>query len=282
MGLSPDPGFAHNKHAAKPDCELYHPGLGNYVPSSTPRATFRTEDEPAEIGMCLEDEESWATYLRLPEIADLGTVRLRSLRSGSVQVDAGGTLNSLSLMELRPGIGSARLVVPPSATPYKVTPIGDWPPSISKTPWQGGARGLNPRGTAFRIRRGEWVRLKEGSAIELGEVLRVVADVRNAPPYDCSPQAAKALSHHGLNWRMWRIELPAETTPSLERWADGMGVVLLEAAWDVSLLSIPHGFNSDHQIPILGTTETLIAKLRSPNTGLRATVSLRTGSSSQT
>src|ERR1035437_8898568 len=101
--------------------------------------------------MCLEDGESWTTYLRLPEIADLGTIRLRSLRSGSVQVDAGGTLNSLSLIELRPGIGSARLVVPPSATPYKVTPTGDWPSSISKTPWQGGARGLNPRGTAFRM-----------------------------------------------------------------------------------------------------------------------------------
>lgn len=94
MGLSPDPGFAHNKHAARPDCELYHPGLGNYAPSSGPRATLRAEDAPEEIGMCLEDGEPWTLYLRLPELADLGGVRLRSLRAGSVQVDSGGTLSS--------------------------------------------------------------------------------------------------------------------------------------------------------------------------------------------
>ena len=28
MGLSPYPGFAHNAHAARLDCDLYHPSLG--------------------------------------------------------------------------------------------------------------------------------------------------------------------------------------------------------------------------------------------------------------
>ena len=132
MDLSPDPGFAHNKHAARPDCELYHPGFGCYVPS--PRLLLgpapNAEDAPEEIGMCLEDGDSRITYLRLPEIKDLGSVRLRSLRSGSVEVETGGTRNSLSLMELRPGIGSVRLVDPPAATPYRTVPGG--PPQFPR------------------------------------------------------------------------------------------------------------------------------------------------------
>ena len=284
MGPSPDPGFAHNKHTARPDCELYHPGFGYYVPSpsSAPRAALNAEDAPEEIGLCLEDGESWTTYLRLPEISDLGNVRLRSLRSGSVEVESGGTRNSLSLMELRPGIGSARLVVPPAATPYKIAPAGDWPASISQKRWQAGARGLNPRGTPFRMRRGEWVRLKEDSAVELGEELRVVADSRNAPPTACSPEAAEVATHNRISWRMWRVVLPTESTPLVERWAEDIGVVLLEAAWDISILSIPHAFNSEDVVPILGTRETLVGKLKSPDSGVQTMLSLRTGSASQT
>ncbi len=187
MGQSPDPGFAHNKHVAKPDCELYHPGFGN-IPTgltASPQPIPSAEDAPDEIGMCLEDEGIWTIYLRLPEISDLGNVPLRSLRTGLVEVDTGGTRSSLSLMELRPGIGSARLVVPPAATLYRVDPKGDWPPSISQEPWQGTARGLNPRGTVFGMRRGEWVRLKEGSAVRMGDELRVVAESRNTPPPIC-------------------------------------------------------------------------------------------------
>jgi hypothetical protein len=163
IGLSPDPIFAHNKHTARPDCELYQPGF--WTGGSSPaRAVKSTEDAPEEIGLCLEDAgAAWTTYLRVPEIPDLGNLRLRSLRSAVVEVDAGGTLHRLSLMELRPGIGAARLAVPPATTAYKVVPRGDWPAVITQQPWQASARGLNPRGTLFRARRGEWVRLKEGS-----------------------------------------------------------------------------------------------------------------------
>ena len=278
MGLSPDPGFAHNKGEAKPNCELYFQSFGIHLPSPA-RPTARTEDALEEIGMCVEDGEVWTTYLRLPEIR--GDVRMRALRGGSVQVDAGGTRNSISLMELRPGIGSARLVVPPVAVPYKVTPHGEWPLSISQAPWQGVARGLNPRGTPFRMRRGEWVRLKEGSAVELGEELLVVAESGNAPPHACSPEPRKTVLHNRLNWRMWRIELPAESTSSLDRWAENIDVILLEPAWKASILSVPNSFSSDEQVPILGTRSTLIGRLESPRDGGRTTISLRLGSASQ-
>jgi hypothetical protein len=281
MGLSPDPVFAHNKHAARPDCELYQPGFGTSV-GSPAQAVASTEDAPEEIGMCLEDAgASWTTYLRVPEIPDLGNLRLRSLRSGSVEVDAGGTQHRLSLMELRPGIGAARLAVPPTATSYKVSPKGDWPSAIAQEPWQGSARGLNPRGTLFRLRRGEWVRLKEGSAVELGEKLRVVAEFRNAPPSGCLAEAASVVAHSRVNWRMWRVVLPIASIASLERWAEDLGVVVREAAWRISLINVPQAFDDEEQIPILGTKIALIGKFERPYEGASTTAVLHAGSSSQ-
>lgn len=282
MGLSPDPGFAHNKYAAKPDCELYHPGLGGYTPSASPphvTRPSRAEDSAQEIGMCLEDGNQWALYLRLPEIPDLGEVRLHSLRTGSVEVDAGGSKASLSLMELRPGIGAARLVVPPVVVPYKVAPGGNWPLTLSKNLWQGGACGLEPRGTLFRLRRGEWARVREGSAIEFGEDLRVVADARNSPPAECSPEARGVVSNRGISWRMWRVVLPPESSYRVESWAEHLGVVLVEPTWEISLLTVPQGFSSG--VPILGTKQPLIAALKNPQCGTKTAVSLRTGSGSK-
>ena len=58
MGLSPDPGFAHNKHAAKPDCELYHPGLGNYIPLPDSWATFRAEMNPKKSACAWRTESA--------------------------------------------------------------------------------------------------------------------------------------------------------------------------------------------------------------------------------
>jgi len=280
IGQSPNPGFAH--FMGSPDCELYQPGIGDYVaPSATTRVIQNAEDAPEEIGMCLEDQASWTTYLRLPEIVDQYDVRLRSLRNGSIEVDAGGVHLSVSLLELRPGIGSARLVVPPTVKQYNVTPRGSWPSSISQKPWRTAARGLNPRGTVFTMRRGEWVRLKEGSAVELGDELRVVAQSQSSPPSSCSPEATGVVFHNRLTWQMWRVSLPDECDPSLERWAEGVGVVLLEPAWDLTVLSVPHGFSSKSRVPVFGTNEMLIAKLTSPQGRARTSLSLKTGTSGQ-
>jgi hypothetical protein len=221
--------------------------------------------------------------LRLPELSELGNdVRLRSLQAGSVEVDASGAMRRISLLELRPGIGSARLVVPPTINCYNVTPRGVWPSSISQTLWRGVARGLNPRGTIFRMRRGEWVRLKEDSAVELGEELRVVAESRNSPPACCSPQGVGVVIHNRLNWRMWRIVLPIESSPAVERWAEALGVVLLEPVWNLTILSIPHAFDSTRRVPVFGINEALIAKVKSPKPGAQSGISLNISSSSQT
>lgn len=280
IGLSPDPIFAHNSNTARPDCELYQPGFWATSASTAPIKS--AEDSPEEVGMCLEDDgASWTTYLRLPEIAVHEGVRLRSLRNGSVEVEADGTRHSLPLLELRQGIGSGRIAVPPSSTTYRVSPKGEWPAALSQKPWQGEARGLNLLGTLFRMRRGEWVRLREGTVVELGEKLRVLGELRNAPPSVCSPEAGGTLTHRRINWKMWRVAMPIAKTASLERWAEDIDVIVRDAAWNVSLVSLPQSFNDEGRTPVVGTKKTLIGKLESPHKGVSTTALLRTGSSSQ-
>lgn len=274
MGLNPYPGFAHNQHPPDPDCGLYYGGGYTTSTSSYRPSPPKTQDAPHEISLCLEDGNTWQLYLRLPEIAELGDIRLLELRTGLVEVDAGGTKESLSLMELRPGIGTAQLAVPPVFVDYRVSAGGAWPPSLSKKQWQGIALGIGTEGTLFRLRRGEWVRVKEGSAIEFGEKLRVVADWSKAPPAECSREPMGVVTNKGIKWRMWRIVLPHENSVRVESWADELGVVLVEPAWEASLLSVPQGFIGD--VPIVGTKQTLVAKLKSPEVDSETSVFLRT------
>ncbi len=80
---------------------------------------------------------------------------------------------------------------------------------------------------------------------------------------------------------MWRVSLPDESTPTLERWAEDVGVVLLEAAWEVSILSVPHAFSPIDRVPAFGTREALIARLVSPESHAQTSLSLDTGGARQ-
>ena len=86
----------------------------------------------SEFDLCLDDQENWSLFLRFPEISDLGNARLRTLVDGSVNVVTGSDSKSISLMELRPGVGSARLVVPPSINSYDATPTGNGLPTFHR------------------------------------------------------------------------------------------------------------------------------------------------------
>jgi hypothetical protein len=282
IGLSPNPIFAHNPHEGSPDCENYYPWQGGYdVPPSPavsrPRAAV--EDTPDELGLCLEDAESWTMYLRVPELStgELGSVSPRPLTSAFVEVESGGERNRLPLIELRPGVGSARLAVPPMTPAYKITTTGSWPAVIRQRRWQKTSRGLSPRGTPFRLRHGEWVRLREDSPVELGEELRVVADQRNSPPADCQPVAGKVVSFRGQNWRMWRVSLPTVSTRQFEAWAESLGVEAVEPAWEVRFASIPDAVDPVRQLPVFSSRRTLIVQLGAPHYGARADISLSTG-----
>ena len=163
-------------------------------------------------------------------------------------------------MDLRPGVGSARLVVPPSMSTYEAAPAGQWPPDLSSDRWTGTCEGLNPRGTPFVLRKGEWERLRNGGELELGSEIRIVADVRNAPPPVCSVEALAVKPHSKLEWRVWRVFLPDSISTSLDRWAEAINVTLASPADEVALLGVPQGFDSNG--PIFTTGHSFIAKVK--------------------
>lgn len=262
IGQSPDPGFAHNAHVARLDCDLYHPVFG--VENVGPRGEVPAAELTNEIGLCLDDplddKGTWSLYLRFSEISDLGKSRLRALTAGTISVVTGSSSASISLMDLRPGVGSARLVVPPSMNAYEASPAGQWPPDLESDRWSGTCEALNPRGTAFVLRKGEWERLRDGGELELGSEIRIIADVRNAPPPVCSVEALAVKPHSKLEWRMWRVSLPEAISASLDCWADAINVTLASPADEVALLGVPQGFDSNG--PVFMTGHSFIAKVK--------------------
>lgn len=272
MGLRPFPGFAHNAHAGRLDCDLYHPSFGGEVSSGWTGGL--EDDETGEFDLCLDDQESWSLFLRFPEISDLGNARLRTLSDGSVNVVTGSDSRNISLMELRPGVGSGRLVVPPSINSYDATPTGKWPADLPSDRLSGSCEGLNLRGTPFVFRNGEWERVRPGAELKLGTEIRVVAEATNAPPATYSSGSAVILSHNKVRWRMWCMVLPDAVSNLLDRWAEAIEVSFAQPTDELSLLGVPHSFSWDG--PIFPTGHPFIAKVKWAPDEAPGALSLRT------
>lgn len=272
MGLSPYPGFAHNAHTAQLDCELYHPSLGGEV-SNAWTGTL-DGDERSEFDLCLDDRENWSLFLRFPEISDLGNARLRALAAGSVNVVTGRDSKNIFLTELRPGVGCARLTVPPSINSYDASPAGKWPSDLPSDRWTGSCAGLNPRGTPFVLHNGEWERRGAGTELRLGSEIRIVAEATNAPPAMYSSKPALTISHNKITWRMWRVFLPDTISDSLDRWAEAIEVNFAQPADELSLFGVPYGYGPDGSIFAIG--HQFIAKAKWAPDEAPATLSLRT------
>ena len=163
-------------------------------------------------------------------------------------------------MDLRPGVGSARLEVPPSMGTYEASPAGQWPNDLSSDRWTGNCKGLNARGTPFVLRKGEWERLKGGDELQLGSEIRIVADVRNAPPPACSVEVQAIKPHNKLEWRAWRVFLPDSVSTALDRWAEAINVTFASRAGEIALLGVPQGFDSNG--PVFTTGHSFIAKIK--------------------
>ena len=272
MGLSPHPGFAHNAHAARLDCDLYHPSFGGEA--STVWAGALEDDGTSEFDLCLDDQENWSIYLRFFEISDIGNTRLRTLADASVNIVTGSDSKNISLMELRPGVGSARLVVPPSINSYDATASGKWPADLPSDRWSGSCAGMNLRGTPFVFRNGEWERLRSGVELKLGSEIRIVAEATNAPPAMYSSGASVTVSHNKVAWRMWRVSLPDAVSNALDRWAEAIEVSFAQPIDELSLLGVPHGFGPDG--PIFAAGHCFVAKVKWAPGEAQGTLSLRT------
>ena len=186
----------------------------------------------------------------------------------------GSDSKSISLMELRPGVGSARLVVPPSINSYDATPNGKWPADLPSDRWNGSCSGLNPRGTPFVLRNGEWECLGPCAELKLGTEIRIVAEATNTPPARYSSGSAGTISHNKVTWRMWRMTLPDTISSALDRWAEAIEVTFTQQADELSLIGVPHSSSSDG--PIYATGNRFIAKVKWAPDEAPATLSLRT------
>jgi hypothetical protein len=234
-----EPYFAHAQGEVEPDCELYFPGTysGSLEPS---RPRREVEDTAIEPGLYISTTEPWGLTLRIPEIpaAELGKSSIFSLVNGYVDVFAGiQRVNRICAIDLKPGVGSAHVEVPPTSDNYELCPEGDWPQEIEFQRWSAKSRGLNSDGTLFRLHHGEWVRLRERSAVEWGETLFMVAQRQSRPPMTCQPKPLRHNLGNEIKWVAWQLELPDTPIKEVEDWLDRIGYIAIFPSGRIQLVS---------------------------------------------
>src|SRR5262249_40671051 len=157
-------------------CRHYVFGVGTPSGRGGHRHVVAVEDVVSEpcLGMDVDGETQWSLFIRVPEIPNhlFGSAALMSLQSAAVRLRAGVVeVERISGLGIRPGFGIARIAVPPCAQVYQLSPEGVWPVGIQTDRWRSWARGVERRGTVFRLHDGEWLRIRQGSAVEWGEQL---------------------------------------------------------------------------------------------------------------
>src|SRR6266436_1302017 len=265
-GLIRDPYFAHRANEGSPDCEDYYPGGGASTRPKSSSVRREGEASPAEAGLCLNDAEgAWNTYLRLPEIPaqELATVSSGALRHAHVEIRADGDLiETLPALELWPGVGSARVCVPPSSKPYQIEPMGEWPKGVNAQRWHAVSVGLSEMGTLFRFSRGEWVRLRLASLVEWGDFLCCVGNSRMVPPTSCTPFLVKGLIQ---NWSLWHLQLPPEPGLIAERWLRSLGHDVSLPEPHLQIMTVPNAVDPTTRVPSFEHGVPIVAKVVTGN-----------------
>ena len=268
--------FAHHAGEGTPACDAYFPSGSGGDPVQ--RAIPHVEDAPSELGLVLAEAEArWGLGLRLPEIPreELGDTSLRTLCSAVVDVYAGrDRINRIGALDLRPGVGAARVDVTPTLQQFRTQPAGSWPSSITRERWLLECRGLEARGVLFRLRRGEWTRLVARSAVHVGETLLVLADARCTPP--TVTEVHDQISHAGLQWCIWEVQLPSECEEKVTSWLARLGHELIPRPWSMDVASPPRGFAEGGE-PIFWVGDAPVLTLRAPHRAVSASVVFQIG-----
>ena len=257
--------FAHFPGEGTQECDEYHPGAWT-GPSPAPVPHIAVEDEPATLGLVLNEFDGvWALNLRLPEIPrdELGADGLATLRAALVDVFTGQRRHvQVGALDLRPGVGAARVLVSPSIQEYRTEPVGTWPATIDRRRWILRSRGLQATGTLFRLRLGEWTRLVADSAVHQGETLMLLAERRCLPPQEmpCTPHFQ--MSSGGLHWACWELQIP-DDLDSVGPWLSRLGHVLVPRPWQLTLVTPPREFAEDGT-PTFWLGDTAILRVDAP------------------
>ena len=257
--------FAHHAGQGTPACDEYHPGSGSGGESPTP-VVVGVEEELTALGLVLgEFDGVWALNLRLPEIpsGELGDASLASLRTAFVDIFAGPHRHTqISALELRPGVGAARVSVPPSLQEYRTQPVGTWPPAIDHRRWHLESRGLDATGTLFRLRHGEWTRLVADSGVHQGETLLVLANKRCPFPKSLPSVDLCQMHSGGIQWILSEVVIP-DDLDQIGGWLANLGYELVPKPWQSALVTTPRGF-TERGHPMFWVGDTPLIKVEAP------------------
>lgn len=267
------------------ECELFTvadaPSPAGHGGARLPEAAV--EDEPSELGLIIvEVDGQWEVGLRLPEIPrpELGDMSLAALRGAYVDVFAGPErLVRVGALELRPGVGAARVGVAPRVDGYAVLAGGSWPATIKSARWQLQSSPLNGGGTLFRLRGGEWTRLAARSGVHHGETLLVVAERRSPPPQSFVRAQHGDLRAGGSRWGVWEICLPATNVNSLTDWLSRAGHSIVPRPWGVELAAPARAY-SERGDAIFWVGDAPVIALHGPQGGAEVPVWLKAGTNS--
>ena len=276
------PHFRHYPGEGTPACDEYFPGSAGSGERGT-RATAAVEEDPSELGLLLTQLDGrWGLGLRLPEIPskELGETSLGALRSALVDVYAGrDRLLRVSALDLRPGVGAARVDVVPSLQLFRTQPGGSWPASIHKDRWLLESRGFEAKGALFRLRLGEWMRLLAGSGVHHGETLLALADARCAPPDSIVSETHARISSGGMQWTIWEVQLPSKPVAGVVGWLARLGHEFVQRPWSVDLATPPRAYGERGE-PVFWVGDSPVLMLEAPQPAGVAMIAFQSGSNS--
>jgi hypothetical protein len=260
------PHFRHYPGEGTDACEEYFPGFGSGTEPIRRQFAPAVEEDPAALGLVLSELDGhWTLGIRLPEISgeEFGDAALGTLRMAQVEVFAGQhRLGQVGALSLRPGIGTARVAVPASIQSYRAQSVGTWPVGIDRRRWQLECRGLEAKGTLFRLRNAEWTRLVANSGVHQGETILVLADKRCPLPKSLSSVAHCQMHSGGIQWILSEVVIP-DDLDQVGGWLATLGYELVPRPWQSTLVSTPRGFTERGQ-PTFWVGDTPVIKVEAP------------------
>ncbi len=284
-GHEREPHFAHVAHEASPECERYFPSQFS-GDASAPHLQREVEQATDDTRLCVDaTAEAWHLYVRLPEVRETtpDAAPISAFRDAYVRVCCGADeVARLPGWDVRPRVGAARAVVPPSTRDYAAFAGGNWPAGVDTTPCSCTVRGLEPRGTVLRPRAGEWSRVPRGAVVRRGEELMIVALRDLQPPSGCDPRPGELVSTSSGTWRLWHVTMPVKPCAPVDEWLTSLGHRVEPPTWDVAVLSLPHTLTPDGATRQFVKGSPVALAITPPGKSAQATVTLLSGSTSQT
>lgn len=269
--------FAHRPGEGSEACDEYFPSVGGEVLSSARGSSV--EDSPNELGLIVDRlDDEWRLGLRLPEIPpdELGDTSLGALRQAQIEVSVGtNVVSRISALDLRSGVGAARVPVQPTVQEYTTRVAGPWPKGIHTARWALQSRGAAAKGTLFRLRRGEWTRIRDGAEVHHGEELVVLGVARPQVPITAEFRTRLAVGGDSY-WTYWEVQIPEEVEQGMIDWLGRLGHTIVPRPWSIELATPPRSFD-EHGTPSFWLHDRPLVMVAAPRSRDSASVWMRTG-----